>query len=127
MNNPILTETTYEEDLYSIAPPTTVVLNSKWTEMSAEEIQLLTKILTSVKLSLAAVRIVEGDKLDLSQWNEKPSKLVGFGVTVSGVNLYEVVTTPHTHLVLADSLHTLMDSDELKKRLWISLKQLFLG
>lgn len=125
MSNPILFNTTYEEEIYSFAQPTTVVLNSKWAELSEAEVQLLGKILSSVKLSLAAVRIVEAPKLDLSEWSDKPDKLIGFGVTVSGVNLYEVITTPQTQLVLADSLSILLDDDEKKKRLWVALKQLF--
>jgi len=125
MSNPILFKTTYEEEIYSFPQPTTVVLNAKWIELTEAEVQLLSKILASVKLSLAAVRIVETQKLDLSQWIEKPSKLIGFGVIVSGVNLYEVVTTPQTQLVLAESLSTLLDDDDKKKSLWVGLKQLF--
>lgn len=125
MSNPILFKTTYEEEIYSFPQPTTVALNSKWTELTEAEVQLLSKILSSVKLSLAAVRIVEVQKLDLSLWSEKPSQLIGFGVTISGVNLYEAITTPHTQLVLAEPLSTLLDDDDKKKRLWIGLKQLF--
>ena len=102
-----------------------MVLNSKWTALSEAEIQLLGKILSSVKLSLAAVRIVEAQKLDLSEWTDKPGNLIGFGVTISGVNLYEVITTPQTQLVLADALLILLDDDDKKKRLWVGLKQLF--
>jgi hypothetical protein len=125
MSDPTLFKTTYEEEIYSFGLPTTVVLNSKWTELAEGEVQLLGKILASVRLSLAAVRIVEAQKLDLSQWNDKPAKLIGFGVTVTGVNLYEVVTTPQTQLVLAESLGILLEDDDKKKRLWIGLKQLF--
>ena len=125
MSNTILFKTTYEEEIYSFPLPTTVVLNTKWTALTEAEVQLLSKILASVRLSLAAVRIVEAQKLDLSQWQEKPSQLIGFGVTISGVNLYEVITTPQTQLVVAESLGTLLDDDDKKKRLWIGLKQLF--
>jgi hypothetical protein len=63
--------------------------------------------------------------LDLSQWKEKPARLIAFGATAKGVPLYEVITTPETLLVLADTLDILNKDDGLKKRLWSCLKQLF--
>ncbi len=118
-------EATFTEDLYLLPLPTTVVINSKWKELGEKEIMLLSKILNSVKLSLAGVRIVEMKSLDLSQWKEKPTRLIGFGVSAPGVLTYEVVTTPNTKLVLADDLMVLFNDDQLKKKLWASLKQMF--
>ncbi|MEQ8424567.1 MAG: hypothetical protein RIA63_07640, partial [Cyclobacteriaceae bacterium] len=116
---------TYTDDLYLIPPPTTVVLGVKWSDLKTTETELLSKILNSVKLSLDAVRVVIDPELDLSQWEEKPAKLIAFGIKISGVTPYEVVNTPETSLILADSLSILSESDELKKKLWGSLKQLF--
>lgn len=118
-------EATFTEDLYVLPALTTVVINSGWNDLKEDEVELLGKILKSVKLSLAAVRIVEMKSLDLSQWKEKPSRLIGFGVAAPGIATYELITTPETQLVLADSLSTLLGEDQLKKRLWITLKQLF--
>ncbi|MEP2667425.1 MAG: hypothetical protein ABJH04_00435 [Cyclobacteriaceae bacterium] len=118
-------EATFTEDLYVLPTPTTIVINTKWKELGEEEIELLTKILKSVRLSMAAVRIIEKASLDLSQWKEKPSHLIGFGIEAPGIATYEVITTPETQLVLADSLAVLQGEDQLKKKLWISLKQLF--
>ena len=125
INNPDLFEATYDEDLYRVLPPTTIVIDTKWSNLPENERQLLSKILGSVKLTLAAVRIVETQELDLSQWVEKPTRLIGFGIKVSGVGMYDVVTTPKTQLLLADRLSSLIDDDDLKKKLWISLKRLF--
>ena len=127
INNPDLFEATYEEELYRVQPPTTIVIDTKWSNLPENERQLLSKILGSVKLTLAAVRIVETQELDLSQWVEKPTKLIGFGIKVAGVGMYDVVTTPKTQLLLADRLSSLVDDDDLKKKLWISLKRLFFG
>ncbi|MEQ8361454.1 MAG: hypothetical protein RIF39_07725 [Cyclobacteriaceae bacterium] len=118
-------EATFTEDLYIIPLPTTVVINTSWKDLGEKEIELLSKILSSVKLSLAAVRIVEMKALNLTEWKAKPSQLIGFGIEAPGIATYEVITTPETQLVLADSLTTLLGEDQLKKRLWISLKQLF--
>jgi len=116
---------TYTDELYLIPPPTTVVLGVKWSDLKTTETELLSKILNSVKLSLDAVRVVIDPELDLSQWEEKPAKLIAFGIKISGVTRYEVVNTPETSLILADSLSILSENDELKKKLWGSLKQLF--
>lgn len=118
-------EATFTEDLYILPSLTTVIIGTKWKDLGEKEVELLSKILNSVNLSLGAVRIVEMKKLDLSEWKEKPSQLIGFGVPAPGMSTYEVVTTPDMQLVMADSLTTLLDDDPLKKRLWASLKQLF--
>lgn len=117
-------EATFNEELYLISPPPTVVIGGRWKELQEKEVELLSKILHSVKLSLASVRVIEQAELDMASWKEKPSKIIGFG-TRTEMPSYEVVTTPGTQLVLADSLSILSDNDELKKKLWISLKQLF--
>lgn len=125
MSESILFETTFDEELYNIPPPTTIVIDVKWSELPENEILLLSKILGSVKLSLASVRIVESRELDLSSWIEKPAKLIGFGTRITGVGYYDVIETPNTHLLLADRLSILNEDDDLKKSLWICLKQLF--
>lgn len=127
MSDSLLFETTYPEEIYAVAPPTTIVIATNWKLLPENEVELLSKIVGSVKLSLAAVRIVEAQQLDLSTWAEKPTKLIGFGISMPGVNTYEVITTPQTQLLLADSLSILLNSDDLKKKLWMGLKQLFFG
>lgn len=127
MTHADLFEFTYPEELYLIEQPVTVVIATNWKSLKENEIELLTKILNSVKLNLAGVRIVEAASLNLSEWVEKPKRLIGFGVKVPGVNFYELISTPHTQLVLADELGVLHDQDELKKKLWIALKQQFFG
>lgn len=116
---------TFPEELYTIAPLPTIVISEPWNSLSQEEVDLLTKIVQSVRLSLDAIRIIHSPTLDLSRWAEKPGRLIGFGVTISGTKPYEVITTPEVQMVLADSLAILKERDDLKKQLWVSLKQLF--
>lgn len=120
-----LSEATYTEELYQIPPATMVVIATSWNDLEENEIALLSKILSAVRLSLAHVRVIEMTDLDLSKWKEKPQKLIGFGVKATGIASYEVINTPSTQLVIADSLGSLCNDDDLKKKLWISLKQLF--
>lgn len=118
-------EATYPEELYKIPPRTAVAIQASWSKVSEAEKELLSKILNSVRLSLGSVQLMETQNLNLGEWAEKPKRLIGFGLSVPGVNSYEVINTPTTDMVLADSLSTLLTNDELKKKLWISLKQLF--
>lgn len=125
MNSADLFKTTYTEEIYHISPPPTVIINKGWKELTEDEIALLSKILNSVRQSLASVKILEMPALDLSQMSEKPAELICFGSQVTGLQLYEVIETPETRLVVADNLSVLSKDDQLKKRLWTSLKQLF--
>ncbi len=125
MNSLDLFNTTYTEEIYQISPPPTVIINKGWKELAEGEVELLSKILNSVRISLASVKILEMSDLDLSQMSEKPAQLICFGSQVRGLQLYEVIETPETRLVVADNLTVLSKDDQLKKRLWTSLKQLF--
>lgn len=125
MSNHDLIEFTYGEALYKVNAPVTVVLATPWKELKSEDVELLSKILAAVKQSLASVKIVNAKALDLSQWSEKPAHLLGFGIEMPGVVKYEPIVTPQTRMVLADGLAVLQDDDALKKKLWITLKQLF--
>ncbi|MGE0590547.1 MAG: hypothetical protein AB7O48_18345 [Cyclobacteriaceae bacterium] len=125
MSSNDLTEFTYDEALYKINSPVTVVLATPWKELKPEEVELLSKILAAVRQSLASVKVVHTKALDLSQWSEKPAHLLGFGIEMPGVAKYDPITTPETRMVLADSLTVLQHDDDLKKKLWLTLKQLF--
>jgi len=117
--------TTYTEDLYKIPGKNAIAINCRWSTVSVEERALLSKILGAVRLDLAAVQVIFTKELQMSEWAEKPKRLIAFGLTIAGVSKYEVITTPQTQLVLADSLSELMNDDGLKKKLWQCLKQLF--
>lgn len=127
MSNSDLIEFTYDEALYKVNSPVTVVLSTPWKELKPEEVELLSKILSAVKQSLASVKVVNSKRLDLSQWTEKPAQLLGFGIEMPGVAKYEPIVTPETRMVLADALSVLQHDDDLKKKLWLTLKQLFFG
>ncbi|MEQ8302659.1 MAG: hypothetical protein RIB47_04650 [Cyclobacteriaceae bacterium] len=117
--------TTYTEDLYKIPGKNAIAISCRWSAVSIEERELLSKIMGAVRLDLAAVQVIFVEDLQLSEWVEKPKRLIAFGLAISGVAKYEVITTPETQLVLADSLSDLMNDDGLKKKLWQCLKQLF--
>ena len=117
-------EILFTEGLYKIPKPLAIALDRPWHTLSGKEIEFLSKIATSVRLSLARIQIIDSQYPPFENWMDKPDKMVGFGIAMQGAGLYELATIPPTRLVLADSLPQLMEQESLKKKLWIALQQL---
>jgi hypothetical protein len=115
----------YQEDIYSITDSILIVLDKPWKEVSEEERVLLSKILGSVKLSLDKVQLVHAADTTLDSLKVyQPSKIISFGVTLSGAHeLYKHHVSGNTSFILAESLHKL--DDVSKKSLWMALKHAF--
>lgn len=118
-------ESLYIEELYQLAPKTSVVIATAWNKITEEERQLLSKILGSVKLSLESVRIIEQEHFNLSKWIEKPKRVISFSPAPDGLAKYEVIEADGTSLVLSNSLGELITDDACRRKLWLALKQLF--
>ena len=118
-------KTIYPEEVYSIPSLVNVVIDTPWTELPAEHQQLLSKILASVRLSLDSVRIVYQRELDLSFWNEKPSRLVAFVQPPKGIETYEALSIGNTSMVLSEPLSSLVNDEASKRKLWDALRNLF--
>lgn len=125
MNNASVFKTIYEEDVYSIPFPVTIVIGIPWNELKEDHRQLLNKILKAVKLSLEAVRILHQASLDLSSWSEKPGRMVAFVAPPKGFKHYEVIQTGETSVVFSDPLEFLNTDEAAKRNLWIALRALF--
>lgn len=124
MNDPFLVSL-YGEELYQPAAKTSVVIATAWNKITDEERQLLSKILSSVKLSLEAVRVIEQPQFNLSTWLEKPERVICFSPAPSALSKYEVIEVEGTALVLSNPLSELIPDDASKRKLWLALKQLF--
>src|SRR5687768_14253808 len=115
----------YHEDLYLLPSRTLVLLDKPWEKLSETDQALLLKILSSVKLSLAAVQIIHCEDLsinDVERW--LPKRVIAFGVRVSPVQKsYECVPINGLPVILSDGLSGLDDAK--KKNLWLALKQMF--
>lgn len=101
---------TYSEELYLIKEKTTVIISEPWEQIPDADRQLLQKILQSVKLSLASVRIIQQVKPASS------GRYIVFGAP-------EVRT--EGAVVYAPSLSRLQADPAGKQKLWIALKALF--
>lgn len=123
--NSALFDSIYREDIYLPSPPPTVVIDQPWETIEKEERVLLSKILAAVKHSLDSVTIKHQPSLDLSQWIEKPRRVIYFGKPINGIALYEVLDTQGAAVVCAEKLKDLIKNDEAKKKLWQALKKQF--
>jgi len=118
-------EVIYAEEVYLIPPPVIVVIGEPWNKLNEEHRQLLNKILQSVRLSVAAVRIIHQSEFDASGLSEKPSRIIAFIKPPQGLTSYEVIQTGETAFVFSDLLSQLMADDAAKRKLWGALKTLF--
>lgn len=116
---------TFNEEVYDIAVPVTVVIGIPWASLKAEHIELLSKILIAVGTSVSGVKVVCQDPLDMSSWSEKPGKAIAFVTPPKGVAAYEIVSTAEGSMVFSDPLEILYTDDAAKRKLWGTLKALF--
>lgn len=115
---------TYTEDLYLMQPKVAVVIPVAWEKVKEDERILLSKILNAVKLSLDSVVIRQQPNLDLSTWQEKPSRVLCFS-QANGLPKFEMLPAQGTSIIVSLPLSELLTNDEAKKKLWAGLKQMF--
>ncbi len=120
--NKELIDSTYGETLYTIQEPLLVVLDRPWAELKSEEIDLLSKILTSIKQSLSSVKIIQQKEFD-STLLTSSAKVILFGAKVNPeVAPYILSNINSVNLIQADALDKL--DDIKKKNLWTALRQM---
>jgi len=115
----------YTEEIYNITGGTMVVINKPWTELTQDDMVLLTKILTAVKLSIPAVHILHLDHVAIDQLMlRKPDNVLIFGADVTPpLPHYELSRHGSTRVIVSEELSRLDDST--KKKLWANLKEMF--
>jgi hypothetical protein len=125
-SNPI--EHLYQEELYNLGPRVLVIIPLPWDTLPEADHLLLSRILGSVKRTLASVQVLtlrEAETDDLLVY--RPSTIIAFGSTlkVSGKIVPSYKSLRHDQVVVlqADSLDQLDDAK--KKNLWNTLKEMF--
>ena len=125
MTQPVL-RNLYQEELYRIPAKVIVVISKPWEEVTYEDRTLLSKILGSVKLSLASVQIKVSQEFSIKDFYPLvPTYIIAFGAMLknSPNKKYEHLSVEDISIIMADELNQL---DDLKKRsLWLALKQIF--
>ncbi len=121
--NPL--ESLFQEELYKLPSPLLIVLSKPWVELTAEELNTLTRMLNAVKLSLASVQIIirkEFAPEELSAYS--PERILAFGSSLKGSSaLYENLSIGGISVIISESLSQLDDAK--KKSLWMALKKMF--
>lgn len=123
MNHAVYTHL-FSEDLYRPTPGVIIVLAKKWEDYTPAHKTLLTKILGSVKLSVASVKIISQSTLALASLSVfSPSNVIVFGSQSDGFSAYETTSAQGFTILKADDLPQLDDAK--KKSLWLALKTMF--
>jgi hypothetical protein len=123
--NAEISQSIFNEEVYSIRTSVLVVIANSWESLKDEEQQLLNKILGSVKLNLAGVRVVTFKKFSANDIRiYSPEYVISFGAEYLGTDRsYEVVREEEYSILKVDGLNQL--DDIKKKSLWNALKQMF--
>ena len=103
-----------------------VVLSKDWASYSQEELTLLRKILTSVKVDIDTVPVIVRRSIDLNalQIYRSPKVLMFGADSANGdLPLYQATTAQGFTVIRADDLSAL--DDQRKKNLWLALRQMF--
>ena len=114
----------FGEEIYNIPQRVVIMVRQPWESYSAEEKTLLAKILGSVKIDLAAVRIVTSEKINQAQLTELGAqKVLIFGSETPDIKPYENQQAQGFSVIKADDLSGLDDAK--KKSLWLALRNMF--
>jgi DNA polymerase III psi subunit len=124
MNKELL-ESTYQEEIFQIRLRSVVVINEAWDKLGLKEHELLTKIISALRISIDAVTMVSQPGLDVTHFHNKTNQLIYFGKLPAGVSYYEVLQSGNLSFICAESLTQLVDNEPARKQLWQGLKKLF--
>jgi DNA polymerase III psi subunit len=114
----------FQEELYQIPAPVIVVLSQSWTSYPESEKTLLSKILGSVKIDLASVRVITRKSFSIADLPpDQPTRVLVFGSETTDIPPYHPMQAQGFTVVKADDLMQL--DDARKKSLWGALKQMF--
>ena len=123
--NATIAKHTFQEGVYRLPGRVLVLLPNGWDAVTDSEQQLLTRILSSVKLSLAAVQVISANSFSVAEASTfNATTILSFGVPFTGLDQpYQATTFDDLTVVYADPVGTL--DDVRKKNLWVALRQAF--
>ena len=117
--------TTYQEEIFRFKPKPIVVINKAWEQIGEKERELLSKIISSLKISIDSITVVSQPTLNITFFKAKTGKLIYFGDLPAGVTRYEVLESEGLSFICSESLSELIDNEPARKQLWIGLRSLF--
>lgn len=117
--------TTYQEEIFQIKTKPFVVINESWEKLGEIERELLSKIISALKISIDSITISSQPILDLSFFKGKTGKLIYFGDLPAGIAYYEVLNSGDIAFICSESISQLLDNEASRKHLWMGLKKMF--
>jgi DNA polymerase III psi subunit len=120
-----LFETTYLEEIFLFSPKPIVVINKDWEQIGEKERELLSKIISALKISLGSIAVISQTSLTIPSFKGKTDKLIYFGDLPTGVSRYEVLEYEGLSFICSESLSELIDNEPARKQLWLGLRRLF--
>jgi DNA polymerase III psi subunit len=117
--------TTYQEEIFQIKEKPIVVINESWDQLGSKERELLTKIISALKISIDAIMVVSQPSLQITSYYNKTRKLIYFGELPAGVLHYELLESGDLSFICSESLTQLIDNEPSRKQLWQGLRKLF--
>ena len=117
----------FTEELYSLTKKPIILIPISWSNLTPGEIELLQKILRSIKRNMDGVNILFRPKIDLEEVKiYSPSAILSFGSDVKQIpNTNELEYWDGIPCIKTNSLGSI--SDEEKTKLWSALQQAFLS
>lgn len=116
---------TYQEEIFEFKPKPIVVINKAWEQIGEKERELLSKIISSLKISIDSITVVSQPTLNITSFKDKTGKLIYFGDLLEGVSRYEVLESEGLSFICSESLSELIDNEPARKQLWLGLRRLF--
>ena len=123
--NTLAFETIFQEAVYQVDPPLTIIIDCPWSELNEDQRLLLNKILKAIGRALEGVNIVQQSTFNLAVFPQKPSHVIAFMTPPKGLAPYEAIVSGGTSVVFSDALAILNKDDDAKRKLWNTLKTLF--
>lgn len=117
--------TTFQEEIFQIKQKPIVVINETWEQLGNKERELLTKIISALKISFDAITVVSQPSLQITSYHNKTNKLIYFGELTAGVLHYEMLESGNLSFICSESLTQLTDNEPARKQLWQGLRRLF--
>jgi DNA polymerase III psi subunit len=117
--------TTFQEEIFQIRPKPVVVIDVTWEKLGEKERELLTKIISALRISVDSITIVSQTTLTINSFIGKAHKLIYFGDSKTEISRYEVIESDGLSYICSDSLTQLLENEPARKQLWTGLRKLF--
>ena len=114
----------FDKEIYTQPETTVVLLKKNWADLTEEEVILLNKILSAVKVNPAGAVFIKSSEIDYSLLNNyRAGKTLAFGFLSPEKEAHGFLSHSNNKIVFSPELSSLNDNE--KKILWGNLKKAF--